>query len=77
MPVISTTAGTGRCANEVTGFGAGTVPLLLIAYSAATVVGNTVVGRLADRHTVGVQLAGLALNVFFLVGFALAPERQG
>ncbi|MEV0372410.1 MFS transporter [Streptomyces sp. NPDC050636] len=56
---------------EVTGFSTGTVPLLLIAYGAATVVGNTVVGRLADRHAVGVQLAGLALNFLFLVGFAL------
>ncbi|MEV6671465.1 MFS transporter [Streptomyces sp. NPDC051162] len=56
---------------EVTGFAAGTVPLLLIAYGAATVVGNTVVGRLADRHTLGVLLCGLALNLAFLVGFAL------
>lgn len=56
---------------EVTGFATGTVPLLLIAYGAATVVGNTVVGRLADRHTLGVLLCGLALNLVFLVGFAL------
>lgn len=56
---------------EVTGFSSGTVPLLLIAYGAATVVGNTVVGRLADRHTLGVQLAGLALNFVFLTGLAL------
>ncbi|MGV4927487.1 MFS transporter (plasmid) [Streptomyces sp. BHT-5-2] len=55
----------------VTGFATGTVPLLLIAYGAATVVGNTVVGRLADRHPVGVQVAGLALNALFLAGFAL------
>ncbi|MGG7569943.1 MFS transporter [Streptomyces sirii] len=56
---------------EVTGFSTGTVPLLLIGYGAATVIGNTVVGRLADRFTVGVQLAGLALNFLFLAGFAL------
>ncbi|MGW1378899.1 MFS transporter [Streptomyces sp. NPDC002446] len=56
---------------EVTGFSSGTVPLLLIGYGAATVIGNTVVGRLADRHTVGVQLAGLVLNFLFLAGFAL------
>ncbi|MFG2287463.1 MFS transporter [Streptomyces sp. NPDC048595] len=56
---------------EVTGFSTGTVPLLLIGYGAATVIGNTVVGRLADRFTVGVQLAGLALNSLFLAGFAL------
>ncbi|ACZ87366.1 MFS transporter [Streptosporangium roseum] len=56
---------------QVTGFSAGTVPLLLIAYGAATVVGNNIVGRLADRHTVSVQLWGLALNLIFLTGFAL------
>ncbi|MEU9118962.1 MFS transporter [Streptomyces sp. NPDC048506] len=56
---------------EVTGFAAGTVPLLLIGYGAATVIGNTVVGRLADRHTVGVQLVGLTLNLLFLVGLAV------
>ena len=56
---------------EITGFESDTVPLLLIAYGAATVVGNTVVGRLADRHAVPVVLAGLVLNLLFLAGFAL------
>ncbi|MFF7651135.1 MFS transporter [Streptomyces sp. NPDC007983] len=56
---------------KVTGFGAGTVPLLLIAYGAATVVGNSIVGRLADRHTPHVLLGGLILNACFLLGFAL------
>ncbi|OUC94564.1 MFS transporter [Streptosporangium minutum] len=56
---------------QVAGFGSGAVPLLLIAYGAATVIGNSIVGRLADRHTVSVQLCGLALNLVFLTGFAL------
>ncbi|WP_030804051.1 MFS transporter, partial [Streptomyces sp. NRRL S-337] len=60
---------------EVTGFSAGTVPLLLLGYGAATVVGNTVVGRLADRHTVGVQIVGLTLNALFLAAFALLADR--
>lgn len=59
---------------RVSGFGAGTVPFLLIAYGAATVIGNHVVGRLADRHTVGVQLWGLALNLVFLAGFGLLAD---
>ncbi|MEE1756137.1 MFS transporter [Streptomyces sp. SP18CS02] len=59
---------------RVTGFGDGAVPLLLVAYGAATVVGNTVVGRLADRHTVPVLAWGLALNAVFLTGFALLAE---
>ncbi|MFE1960997.1 MFS transporter [Streptomyces sp. NPDC059479] len=59
---------------EVTGFSTGTVPLLLIAYGAATVVGNNIVGRLADRHTLHVLLYGLLLNVVFLTGFALLAD---
>jgi predicted MFS family arabinose efflux permease len=59
---------------EVTGFSAGTVPVLLIAYGAATVIGNIIVGRLADRHTVDVLLTGLVLNAFFLTGFALLAD---
>ncbi|APY89525.1 MFS transporter [Streptomyces alfalfae] len=55
----------------ITGFSTGAVPLLLIGYGAATVVGNTVVGRFADRRTLPVLLIGLALNLAFLVGFAL------
>ncbi|MFI0466418.1 MFS transporter [Saccharopolyspora sp. 5N102] len=56
---------------QVTGFSTGAVPLLLVAYGAATVVGNTIVGRLADRYTLPVLLGGLILNAGFLVGFAL------
>lgn len=56
---------------EVTGFGSGAVAPLLIAYGAATVVGNTVVARLADRYALPVLACGLALNLAFLAGFAL------
>ncbi|MFP8943027.1 MFS transporter [Streptomyces fenghuangensis] len=56
---------------EVTGFPTAAVPYLLIAYGAATVVGNTVVGRLADRHALPVLVWGLLLNALFLTGFAL------
>ncbi|TLW92224.1 MFS transporter [Saccharomonospora piscinae] len=59
---------------DITGFASGTVPLLLIAYGAATVVRNFVVGRLADRHDVAVLAAGLALNAVFLTGFALYAD---
>jgi predicted MFS family arabinose efflux permease len=56
---------------EIGGFATGTVPLLLVAYGAATVVGNTIVGRLADRYSLPVLLCGLVLNLTFLAGFAL------
>ncbi|GHC52160.1 MFS transporter [Streptomyces flavofungini] len=59
---------------EVTGFATGTVPLLLVAYGAATLIGNTIVGRLADRHALPVLVTGLALNLGFLIGFALLAD---
>jgi DHA1 family inner membrane transport protein len=55
----------------ISGFDAAAVPLLLVAYGAATVVGNTIVGRLADRHALAVLLCGLVLSLVFLTGFAL------
>ncbi|MFI0806750.1 MFS transporter [Streptomyces echinatus] len=58
----------------LTGFPAATVPLLLIAYGAATVVGNAVVGRLADRYAVPVLAVGLLLNLLFLGGFAVLAD---
>ncbi|MDJ1137496.1 MFS transporter [Streptomyces iconiensis] len=59
---------------EITGFATGSVPLLLVAYGAATLVGNVVVGRLADRYTLPVLMTGLAFNGLFLAGFALWAE---
>ncbi|MEV6121668.1 MFS transporter [Streptomyces sp. NPDC052077] len=56
---------------RVTGFSSGAVPLLLVAYGAATLVGNHVVGRLADRHALRVLVSGLVLNTVFLTAFAL------
>ncbi|XVS66159.1 MFS transporter [Actinosynnema sp. CA-299493] len=61
---------------EVTGFAAGTVPLLLIAYGAATLLGNHVVGRLADRYALPTLAAGLVLNALFLTGFALFAHLE-
>ncbi|MFF4407571.1 MFS transporter [Streptomyces sp. NPDC001404] len=61
---------------EVTGFSRGTVPLLLLGYGAATVVGNTVVARFADSHTIRVLVTGLALNAVFLTAFALLADLK-
>ncbi len=58
----------------ISGFTTGAVPLLLVAYGAATVVGNTIVGRLADRYSLTVLLFGLALSLTFLTGFALFAQ---
>ncbi|UNS97634.1 MFS transporter [Streptomyces tubbatahanensis] len=63
---------------EVSGFSTGSVPLLLIAYGAANLLGNAVVGRLADRYAFAVLLTGLLSNGVFLAAFALlAGVRAG
>ncbi|MCS0602949.1 MFS transporter [Streptomyces sp. LP11] len=59
---------------DVTGFSRGIVPLLLLAYGAATVIGNAVVARFADTHTIRVLALGVSLNIVFLVCFALLAD---
>ncbi|WP_326675068.1 MFS transporter [Streptomyces sp. NBC_01237] len=59
---------------EITGFSRGITPFLLLAYGAATVIGNTVVARLADTHTIRVLVTGITLNVAFLAAFALLAD---
>lgn len=61
---------------EVTGFSRDVVPLLLLAYGAATVIGNGVVARLADAHTIRVLVTGLVLNTCFLVAFATLADLK-
>lgn len=53
---------------QVTGFAPTTIPWLLMGYGLANVLGNLLVGRLADRHTLRVQGVGLAV---LALGFAL------
>ena len=55
---------------EVTGFSAKAIPWLLMAYGLANVVGNLVVGRLADRHTMAVLASGLGILALALGVFA-------
>lgn len=55
----------------VTGFPASAIPWLLMAYGFANIVGNLVVGHLADRHTLAVQAAGLGILALALGTFAL------
>jgi predicted MFS family arabinose efflux permease len=56
---------------DVAGFAPGLVPVLLTAYGAAAVIGNMVVGRLADRYPMAVLTLGLAALVVLLAGFAV------
>lgn len=51
------------------------VPLLAL-YGVANVLGNILVGRIADRHTLPALGWGLALMVLVLAGFALSGEHH-
>lgn len=61
---------------EVAGFAQGAVPLLLLAYGTATVIGNALVARFATSHTTTVLAAGIVLNMVFLLAFALFADRM-
>lgn len=56
---------------DVAGFSSNWVSILLLVYGAATVIGNNIVGRLADRHTIPVLVSGLVLLAAFLTLFGL------
>jgi predicted MFS family arabinose efflux permease len=59
---------------ELSGFSAGIVPVLLVVYGVATIVGNNVVGRLADRFTIQVLVVGLVVAVAAMALFALFAQ---
>ncbi|KSG99730.1 MFS transporter [Pseudomonas aeruginosa] len=61
---------------EVTGFAASSIPWLLGIYGAANVVGNMVVGRYADRHTMPIMAWGLIVLGATLALFAVFAQSQ-
>lgn len=62
--------------SEVTGFSGGQVTGLLVAYGVATIVGNTAVGRLADRHAIPTIAFGLVSLTVLLSVFALLTDNK-
>lgn len=58
----------------VTGFSASAMPWLLGLYGVANVIGNTVVGRHADRHAMRIMLYGLIALGLALALFALFAQ---
>ncbi|AVJ15708.1 MFS transporter [Serratia sp. MYb239] len=60
----------------ITGYDNVDVAILLIVYGAMTVIGNAVVGKLADRHTITVLAVGLAALAFFLMLFGLFADDK-
>jgi len=61
---------------NISGYNASTVPLLLMLYGASTVVGNFIVGRLADRHTMRVLFWGQVILTGALVAFAVFGQMH-
>lgn len=61
---------------DVTGFSPATVPLLLGVYGAANVIGNTIVGHIADKHTIPVLVGGLIALATTLAIFAVFAEHR-
>lgn len=61
---------------EVTGFATASIPWLLGVYGAANVVGNMVVGRYADKHTMPIMVWGLIVLGAALAVFAIFAQNQ-
>lgn len=61
---------------NLAGFSAAVVPLLFVGYGLATIVGNILVGRFADRFSVQILLYGQAALVAVLIFFALEAHIQ-
>ncbi|MEU7141344.1 MFS transporter [Nocardia sp. NPDC046473] len=61
---------------DATHFAPATVPLLFAVYGIATVVGNAVVGRFADRYTRSILFGGLIALMLVLTAFALCVEYK-
>lgn len=61
---------------SVTGYSDNAVALLLFLYGIATVVGNTIVGKLADRHTITTLTIGLCLLTSFLALFGTYADNK-
>ncbi|WP_246184053.1 MFS transporter [Pandoraea anhela] len=56
---------------NVGGVSAAAIPNLLAMYGIANIIGNAVVGRFADRHTLTVLMTGLSVLALALISFAL------
>lgn len=61
---------------EVTHFSISAIPWLLVVYGVANVMGNLVVGRFADRHTIRTLAIGLAILCLALTAFAVYAQNS-
>ncbi|NIH80338.1 MFS transporter [Amycolatopsis viridis] len=74
--VFATFAYLAPVLTEVAGFSAAVVPLLFVLYGVGTVVGNIVLGRLADAHTMRVLWLGGVVLAVLLGLYALVASSQ-
>ncbi|WP_107839743.1 MFS transporter [Metasolibacillus meyeri] len=61
---------------NVTGFSNASVPYLLALYGSATVVGNIVIGKFADKFTMSILTGGLMILIAALSLFAFGAENK-
>lgn len=61
---------------NVTGFTSASIPFLLTLYGSATVVGNIVIGKFADKYTMKILMSGLIILIVALSLFALGAENK-
>lgn len=61
---------------NVTGFTSASIPYLLTLYGSATVIGNIVIGKFADKYTMKILMSGLIILIVALSLFALGAENK-
>lgn len=61
---------------DVSGLPVSVIPWLLVMYGVANVLGNIVVGRYADKHTIGIMVAGLLILAITLSLFAVFADNN-
>ena len=61
---------------NVTGFSSTSIPYLLALYGSATVIGNIIIGKFADKYTMKILMCGLIILIVALSLFALGAENK-
>lgn len=61
---------------NLSGFSNSSITILLFIYGIATMVGNAIVGKLADKYTIQVLSIGLLLLCIFMIIFAFYNNNQ-
>ncbi|MHB0801576.1 MFS transporter [Bacillus thuringiensis] len=61
---------------NVTEFSSTSIPYLLALYGSATVIGNIIIGKFADKFTMKIFMGGLIILIIALSLFALSAENK-